>query len=161
LVMEGWEDQTGAVRAAAARCGDHPEQFEFSRVADTIRFRLIRAEDVKPPFPGKEQGPPDVKLLTGDPYRSFIWLGTVKFTTVTGKPVVSELSTKPRDPELCIPVCPEPATKPEPELPVLRPVSVRLLLALGALLLLFGIVLGCFLCRKGGEAVPSSKEQES
>lgn len=113
LVVEGWQDETGAVRASAGRCGDHPDQFEFSRVADTLRFRLVRADEVKDPFPAADKR----DLLSGTAKRSFVCLGSVTFETREGRRSVKvgmEVGSDGdrRDPELCVPVCPEPAAKP-------------------------------------------------
>jgi hypothetical protein len=103
LVAEAWEEEGGAVRTASARCGDHPEQFEFSRVADTFAFRLV-AEQPREPFEditsmtGREQ------RLAGTPKRSHVWLGTLQFS---GGRVQVLTDPRLRDPTLPGPFAPK------------------------------------------------------
>ncbi len=47
LIVEATESEARPVRAAGARCGDHPDQFEFSRLRDGIQFRLASKDLVK------------------------------------------------------------------------------------------------------------------
>jgi hypothetical protein len=96
LIVEAYESEVQPVRAASNRCGDHPDQFEYSRIKDTLRFRLIDYS-APPPF-----GPPDEdrKLLTGKPDRgrTFLVLGKVRFKDNKISGDVSQGSD--RDPQL-------------------------------------------------------------
>jgi hypothetical protein len=105
LLVEAWEEEGGAVRTASARCGDHPEHFEFSRVADTVAFRLLRTDDkrfTKDPFDDIASPLGRKQRLTGEKLKrhpDYIWLGTVKFEGDKGPTVTSD----PRDPTLSVP----------------------------------------------------------
>ena len=76
LVVEASESKAHPVRAAGNRCGDHPEQFEYSRMKDTIRLRLIEGP-IEMPY-GKLEDE-EVRRLIGDPTRDFVCLGNIVF----------------------------------------------------------------------------------
>jgi hypothetical protein len=80
LVVEAWEEDGGAVRTALARCGDDSENFEFSRVADTVAFRLIPELDFSPPFDDPKTPAGRKQLLTGTPKRKYVSLGQLRFS---------------------------------------------------------------------------------
>ncbi len=147
LVVEAWEEDAGAVRTATDRCGDSPEQFDFSRVVDTVAFRLIPMDDViKDPFSGAA-GATD--LLTGNPKRVYICLGEVQLRggQIQGSPGVMSrdpaLAGPPPGPSVSAPVADTPnvpaAPNPQPAagspLPTYWPVALVLLLLLGVGLL--------------------------
>ena len=64
LVVEAVESEARPVRAAGSRCGDNPDQFEFSRLRDGVRFTLV---EKRPPEPFLQNGNPNgVIKLTGN-----------------------------------------------------------------------------------------------
>jgi hypothetical protein len=91
LVVTALEDETRPVRAAGHRCGDHPDQFEFSRLEDTLSFQLLPSEGNTPlPKPYQDAGKEDtndaaelarraVRVVTGTVRRSFVGLVSVTF----------------------------------------------------------------------------------
>lgn len=91
LIIEAFESESRPVSAANTRCGDHPEHFEFSRIRDTLRFRLIE-KPVQPYADDNDRR----KLLTGNPDRDYLSLGTITFPNGSA-PVYSDHH---RDPSL-------------------------------------------------------------
>lgn len=86
LIVEACESELRPVRAANTRCGDHPEQFEFSRIRDTLRFRL-QLDKPSPPY-GADN---DVNnRLNGHSERDWVCLGTVTFSNEKD-PLISDL----------------------------------------------------------------------
>lgn len=76
LIVEAMEAEAHAVRAGTARCGDHPEQFEWSRLRDTLRFRLLPKDKyVAEPYAN------DVEKLNGETKFNYIKLADVPFET--------------------------------------------------------------------------------
>jgi hypothetical protein len=59
LLIEAYESQVLPTPSASNRCGDHPDQFEYSRIRDTLRFSLS-AKPEPPPY--------------GDPFDPLTWL---------------------------------------------------------------------------------------
>jgi hypothetical protein len=84
LVVEATEDQIQPVRASCDRCGDSPEQFEFSRLVDTLRFRLLTTDEVKlcvnpyQPQAG-DTTDPDVRRVKGCVCRVYVELALIAF----------------------------------------------------------------------------------
>lgn len=94
LVVEVVEDETRPVRAAGSRCGDHADQYEFSRLADGVRFRLTavpkpEADTALDPYasppPNTDSAEGDlvrtvpVRRLAGRVQREAVRLGAVTF----------------------------------------------------------------------------------
>jgi hypothetical protein len=81
LVVEAWEEPAGTVRTAAARCGDHPDHFEFARTEDTAVFKLVRLADAQPLLPVRYPLGNDrpVRILRGEAKRWSVLIGTVVF----------------------------------------------------------------------------------
>jgi hypothetical protein len=77
LVVEAWEEPSGAVRTATARCGDHCDHFEFARTEDTFVFKLVRT--LLSPWDGLSNAEKLKWLLRGDAKRCGVQIGTVTF----------------------------------------------------------------------------------
>ncbi len=87
LIVEATESEARPVRAAGNRCGDHPDQFEFSRLRDGIQFRLVAAKDLAKPVPTAQE------RLTGNlikPNSDIIVLKKVEFAAGKIKTVTTD-----------------------------------------------------------------------
>ena len=80
LVAEASVDEMLPVRAAADRCGDHPEQYQFSRLQDRIRFKLLDASKPVSNEPYQVSELPDApNQLTGTVAFNHIHLAKMTF----------------------------------------------------------------------------------
>jgi hypothetical protein len=104
LVVEAYEIERHPVVVAGNGCGKNPEQFEFSRIKDTLRFRLILKEEIRPAF---EHDADHRKLLNGRIDRNYICLGSIMFAS--GKPSVANENRETLLPE------PEPTSTQAPQ----------------------------------------------
>ncbi|WP_020476540.1 hypothetical protein [Zavarzinella formosa] len=96
LIVEPTESEIRPVRAASSRCGDHAEQMEFSRVKDTMRFRLLEKKPNEPQAPF--DGPVWLTQLLGQSNRrsDYVVVGTVRIVEgkINGEP---DMAAPPRE----------------------------------------------------------------
>lgn len=120
LIVTPLESEACPVRAPNSRCGDHPEQFESSRVRDILRFNLREKAPDKP-------SESNSGLLTGKDARKYIALGQIEFEGDKIKDISGDyrdqwlkktyLPTQEEPPVVVTPPVTPPAKPKEPECP--------------------------------------------